>query len=202
MACVAKGQVGISVVCKLGPKPYLVNTHKEQQKELLRGSVVVGFGKGKFKLNEQPEPIVQDGVPRFLLEGSSDMILHNNELTTVKDVMDAKRKTDPLAKVAYHKLVETNGEDHELGAFSLTQEHDVYFHPVGHALDADGDAQDSRKPNQNFAACLIPHKLWETYTTAVEWAAKWAVNGLTPMRPVVVMTRDVELAPGRALELF
>lgn len=192
------------MVCKLGPKPYLVNTSTDSDKDIPAGSIIAGFGRGKFKLEQQNQELCDDSCVKFIIDSPQTLVHFNNEVMAVKMVVDQRRKTDPLAKISYHTMEESAGEEQELGAFTIHQDHLVIFQPGAQQLDAnDGEhVQDHRKPTQGFAASLIPQQRWSTHATDVIWSVKWAVNGLTPVRPLVLMTVDVTLPPGKALELF
>ena len=50
-------------------------------------------------------------------------------------------------------------------------------------------------------AASVPTKAWETDYSAVIWQVKWCLHGLTPVRPLVMLTTKVELAPQQALPL-
>ena len=111
-------------------QPYLVNMDKQHDKDMPAGGILVGFGRGKLKLSSGAPVIGDVRVCGFVVVGGTDMVVHNSEFTRLKAVVDTKRKSDPLAKVAYHKREEAPGEENELGAFNLHVEYTVYFLPT------------------------------------------------------------------------
>lgn len=197
VSLVGRGQDGLSLEVRAGNRAYIVNGTAEL-KELTPGMVLAGFGKGKFKLNGQGENLNDEACVSFTLETSSASIYHNNELTTVKEVVMQKRATEPLCKVAYHEMTEVSGEVSEVGAFSLKPIHQVYFLPA--AASADESAQPGL--TQAMVANAIPNKFWVGHTTDIVWATKWAINGLTPVRPMVLVTKLASIPAGKVLELF
>ena len=50
--------------------------------------------------------------------------------------------------------------------------------------------QASAGVTQNMGALAMPCGYWNTKATQVLWQTKWTVNGLTPIRPVVVWNVD------------
>ena len=90
----------------------------------------------------------------------------------------------------------TGSEDNNPGKFELTTQHNVYFVPTL----VDGEAP---VKTQMAIGSLVPRSVWESNPAVmiVAWAVKWAANGLSPMRPLVVAMADIVLPPGRALAL-
>ena len=112
------------------------------------------------------------------------------------DVVNEKRKEDPNAKVAYHEL-ETDPTGLEAGSFKVNLKHRVYFVPLAAAEEGNDDGS---KMSQMSFGCTVPKSVWcESQVAQVIWATKWSLNGLTPVRPLVVSTEDISLAPGKAI---
>lgn len=52
---------------------------------------------------------------------------------------------------------------------------------------------------QNMAGLTMPLAFWDTKFTKFMWQLKWTVNGLTPIRPVVVWNIDFSLDAQKCL---
>ena len=52
---------------------------------------------------------------------------------------------------------------------------------------------------QNMGALTMPCSFWQTEMTKVLWQVRWTVNGLTPIRPVVVWAVDHALDSKKCL---
>lgn len=57
------------------------------------------------------------------------------------------------------------------------------------------------KWSQSQAAKKISPKKWETEVSAVGWQLKWSINGLQPVRPIVIAKQDLTVEAGKALVL-
>ena len=66
----------------------------------------------------------------------------------------------------------------------IFQDQVVVFKPDDLAGQATGGA------TQNMGALAMPCGYWNTKSTQVLWQTKWTVNGLSPIRPVVVWNVD------------
>ena len=89
------------------------------------------------------------------------------------------------------------GGDQELGAFKLNRFHDVCFLPMEPTADPTGESI-----AQNTVGSLVPRSSWSTPFTSIVWSTKWAINGLTPVRPLVMLTTQLVLPPNKTLQLF
>ena len=181
-----KGQQGLTMKLHTGNTIWLVNDSKGEIC-LPEGALLAGFGKGRFKLDVEDNII--DKAYLFDIGSQDTLVWHGNKLQTVLEVVLERRKTDPNCGVAYHELTEASSGS--VGSFSLTRKHNVYF------LPEPGSAE---KPSQMSVATMIPKEKWTgaDYCDIV-WATKWAVNGLTPVRPIVLMTAAANIGTGRTL---
>ena len=55
--------------------------------------------------------------------------------------------------------------------------------------------------DMRHAAGSLPTAAWESDFSSVVWQVKWVTQGLTPVRPSVVLTSDVVLKPQQGLPL-
>ena len=54
---------------------------------------------------------------------------------------------------------------------------------------------------QTRVAATVPVSAWDGHYSGLVWSVKWAQNGLSPVRPQVVMLTDVTNKPGHSLLL-
>ena len=131
------------------------------------------------------------GLPLSLTDHHT-AVWHNNKMQTVRDVVLERRKTEPNCKVAYHEMHEA--DDSAPGSFTLEQKYQVYFIP-----DPTTPVE-KEQPVQMSAGMLVPKEAWASSSSCdIVWGTKWAINGLTPVRPLVVMKVDAKILPGRVL---
>ena len=76
---------------------------------------------------------------------------------------------------------------------AMQQEHQVVFRPKKN--------QTSGRINQTNAALMADFGKWNTRVTRVMWVTSHSINGLGPIRPVVVVGVPFELPAKMCLEL-
>ena len=186
-----KGQEGLVLKVKVNKQVNIWN-ETDTARTLVPGSLVAGFGKGTFKQNTDGK-LNLDMAWRYNLESDLDFVFHNNKLMRVRDVVNERKATEPECKIAYHTTEPS--EDGDVRHFNVRRNHDVFF-----VFDAKGNV-DSKSNVQMNVAQLMPMEVWSTHCCDIIWATKWGVLGLTPVRPLVLMTKSVALDSGRALLL-
>ena len=50
-------------------------------------------------------------------------------------------------------------------------------------------------------AGLVDVDVWKTSFTAVVWMTRWTAKGLTPVRPLIAVSRDVLLETGCCVQV-
>ena len=100
--------------------------------------------------------------------------------------------------------------------FDLTLDHYVAFVPArkvkiekqnseADGEDSDGDEGGNEasvaKPLQANIASLVPVQKWTTDLTEIVWSVKWNLNGLIPVRPLVVLSSAGSLKPGESIAI-
>ena len=77
------------------------------------------------------------------------------------------------------------------------------LHKVPTAVTVKDDESEGVLPPalQTQVGALVPVQAWATRATAVVWVVKWGATGLVPVRPMVVMTSEAVILPGRALNM-
>ena len=185
-----KGQTGVQLRVFVGNKVYLLNTSSAEVM-LPQGSVIAGFGKGKFKIDATE---AADKIHLFQLEGSQEEVYHNNKTQRLLDTVNDRRKQEPNCKIAYHDMVVDENSDP--GAFVLNIKHKIFFVP---GVASEGD-EEGGKLSQMSLAASVPQSVWSNCEIcSIKWATKWAINGLTPIRPLVILDGDLQLGAGRAI---
>ena len=196
---VTKGKNQCNLIIKSGNQVFLTN-ESDKDMPLPAGYIVAGFGRGKYRHNNNGE-VNMDTAFSFQLQSSEERIMHQGNLVTVREVVQAERKKNPTCKVAYHDITE-QADAAVVGGFTLQTSHQVCFVPNGSTVPPEGeDKDDPGKEGAliNRVAALIPKQHWVTHCTEVLWFTKWGSAGLTPVRPVVVTKADLVLPAGKAL---
>ena len=57
------------------------------------------------------------------------------------------------------------------------------------------------KMDHKHAAASVPTATWDSDYSSRVWQVKWVTQGLTPVRPHVILTTATTLQPGKALAL-
>ena len=86
-----------------------------------------------------------------------------------------------------------------LGAFNLDVTKEIAFRPL---TDVDGPAAAKGHLQTRLASTAgFPVNAWDGNYSKLIWTLKWSANGLTPVRPQIVLTKNVTIAPGKSLLL-
>lgn len=130
-------------------------------------------------------------------------VLFNGHLKTLHEVVQNQIQKVPKAKIAYHRM-EDSPDPKRVGNFKLTRSHQVWFIPQTSGANVEEPQEDEAQPSsaQGNAAKLVPNHVWKSHATKIIYSVKWGVSGLMPIRPQVVLIRDVDLSPARCCELF
>ena len=179
-----------------GHKIRLVNTGENESMELSVGTILAGFGRGKWIVKEDGYDEEKDIL--YSLSGYEEKVLHGTDLLELLDVVNQKRTTNPDCRVAYHDMtpIPPSGSL-PLGAFKLDVTKELAFRPL-----TDVERPEAAKGHlQTRLASTIPVNAWDGNYSKLIWTLKWSANGLTPVRPQIVLTKNVTIAPGKSLLL-
>ena len=179
-----------------GHKIRLVNTGENESMELSVGTILAGFGRGKWLQKEDGYKEETDIL--YSLSGYQEKVLHGADLLELLDVVNQKRTTNPDCRVAYHDMtpIPPSGSL-PLGAFKLDVTKEIAFRPL-----TDVERPEAAKGHlQTRLASTIPVNAWDGNYSKLIWTLKWSANGLTPVRPQIVLTKNVTIAPGKSLLL-
>lgn len=154
----------ILIHIKTGNRPFLVNTSDAAQ-TLCAGTVVAAFGRGKFKRHQPNEPEDSKKEIKYELSGADAEVLYNGNLTTVAELVEARRKSgpSPVIKVNYFELVDRPQEG-KPGHFELKKTHDVRFVPqqkVEVEVKQGENGSDNVASQVNLAS-LLPPEAWNS----------------------------------------
>ena len=174
-------QTAVKIKAFVGNKVYVVNTG-DADASIPFGAVLCGYGKGRFDRNTTRGEFNPDRHSRFEIKTCDDLVVFGGTTFTVKEVMRAKRITDPEAEIAYHSVFEVAST--YKNAFSVKLKHEAFFIPGSTSDDEGGQSQPI---NQNTLAGKLPTKTFEnSHCVLATWSVKWSPQGLGPVRPLVV----------------
>ena len=155
-----------------------------------------GFGKIRFRDTADAGQEAYDALldlPFNPKDSDTEILLENNTLTTIGVEVNnvANQKTRADAKVCYHDIERTPENDME---FSLINKFNVV------ARIKPKEEQGTCTSN-NFAF-FAPLKVWLATGGwfKVVWQVKWTTNGLMPVRPVVIVTMQVDVPAKQAVQ--
>ena len=186
----------VKIKAFVGNKVYVVNTG-DADVSIPAGALLCGYGRGKFDRNTGGR-FNPDCHSMFKIQTCDDLVVHKEKMTTVKDMMQAQRATDPQAKIAYHSVFEVASTDRD--AFGVKQEHEVFFVP---AFFGDDDGAQSQQINQATLAGKLPANILDnSHCVVATWVVKWSLQGLGPVRPLVIFKKACDLPASKALSLM
>ncbi|CAJ1427550.1 unnamed protein product [Effrenium voratum] len=149
------------------------------------GMVVAGWGKGKFRERTVDNPR-QSGELEFLVR-ADDLLLVDGKVDNASSILSQnKAKKLEACKISYHACKQNPDTTWE-----IKQEGGVIFTPL---------EEDAKSLTQSQVAKLTSGtEVWTSALTSTVWHCKWSLNGLQPIRPVVMLLEDVELENGKIL---
>ena len=199
------GSKSIHVIIVVGQKICFKNTGNSPQL-LKKGSIVAGFQAGKFwvkKPSGEQQPSQKDVL--FQLTDCDEGILLGSAYQTVGSVIATKRQASPAdAHIAYHELQESPTAENPTH-FKLCMKHECYFRVEDLKIKGEADPNKEQNIPANHIAGAIPADSWNTWATKVGWLTRWpptASKGLQPVRPVILMSRDLLIPESSTVKLF
>ena len=172
-------------------KMHLANTSVEEPLVVSRGTLLAGFGRGKW--SSDSGDIDESKQLPYKLANHDDAVLNGTQFVTLLEIVNERRKTHPDCRVAYHDIVPQG--DGPPGAFSLAKTVNLVFSPQPPSADAPAGHLQTR------VAATVPVSAWNGHYSGVAWSVKWSANGLSPIRPQIAMLKDVTIRPGHSLVL-
>ena len=98
------GQSGLESSIFVGERQFVKNPSNGEI-VLMPGALLMGFGKGTWGQNID-NSIDVEKCPKFVLESDESLVLHNNQLQSVREVVKQQRVVGPNCKVAYHEIAD------------------------------------------------------------------------------------------------
>ena len=154
----------VMIHVKSGNRPYLVNKSEAGQ-NLAAGAVLAAFGRGRFKRHQANPPAGEVEDPRkevkYSITGPDDLVLYNGNLTSVYDLVEARRNagTTPTVKINYYAMMDKPVEG-KPGNFELKQLQDLRFVPAPATVENSGNTETT--VNQMNLAALLPVEAWNS----------------------------------------
>ena len=142
-------------------------------------------------------------MPR-LTPASLTKVLFHGQLQPLHKVLESQRRSMPTLKVAYHEMKE-EPQPGKPGNFSIKRINSIWYTPQsGNNIETEGGQEESGPSSgQQTAAKLVPNATWNGHSTRIVFSVKASpTNGLTPIRPQVVLVKEIELNPNTCAELF
>lgn len=140
----------------------------------------------------------------FGLTAWNHQVLYNGQLQSIYKVVESVRQKVPTVKIAYHQMTESPQEG-KPGNFNLKRSHSIWYSPQSGNSIEEGNEEEQSQPStgQQSAAKLVPNMIWAGHSTQIVFSVKYSPsNGITPIRPQIVLTCEIELKPGECAELF
>ena len=133
----------------------------------------------------------------FAIESETDVIHYAGRLQQVKTVLEQQRTDDPTkVKIAYH-VIEDAPTVGDPGALKISQKYEHHWKyekcPVKDEI--------TEVQHAHVASLILPEQ-WQTSMTSISWVMRWTAKGLTPVRPMVVTTRDIKIDAKTVVELM
>lgn len=123
------------------------------------------FGRGRFKRHQANPPAGEVEDPRkevkYSITGPDDLVLYNGNLTSVYDLVEARRNagTTPTVKINYYAMMDKPVEG-KPGNFELKQLQDLRFVPGPATVENSGNTETT--VNQMNLAALLPVEAWNS----------------------------------------
>ena len=163
------------------------------------GFVVCQWTGGTWRKASEDKPILPEEID-FRIGSSEVLIFLGSRLMTVTEAMDEQRKRHPGAhlRVTYHTSTDDPQENNP-GHATFEQKVTMAWKPEKTEIKDEGNGPivlDRKK-----AAIAVPPRVWATGRTCIAWHMRWAMQGLAPVKPVVILASNIEIPSGKAAKL-
>ena len=174
---------------------YVANT-SDKDVSIPIGTFLCGSGKGTFALNTQGS-FNPDCHHMYTINNCNDFVC-TTKMGRVVDLVADQRSNNPETKFADHTMKDFASKEKD--AFSITQDHEIYF-ILAFASD-DSSGQKQHLSQMNLAGMLPATTFESSHSVVATWAVKWAPQGLSLVRPMVLFKQSCDLPAGKALPLM
>lgn len=195
------------LVIAVGKRIFICNRNTTDPLQCSTATHIAGYYRGKWIMLKE-KGSADDG-PRpsdvvFHVKDADSLVFLDGKLQTLAEVVAAKRAVSPLeVKILYHGLKEKPRSDNAKW-FETELKFQTLFRPESAPVkeeQKDKNSVEANLPYTSLAGCLDPGH-WETKLCKVVWCVKWTDRGLSPVRPLVMLTRNFQVPPGHAVELL
>lgn len=184
------------------------------------GTVLCGFGKGRFASGDPQD----DHQILFKVESPDDKAIMDGVCKPVSEYLTSKRQASPdKPPLCYHTATwepQSNSWTFQLVTW-IELEH-FYFQTICHFFCNHGSpnlspchsllqAEDEKvtfvpnmeeaKDMQGSCGKACSTAIWASSVTAIAWHYRTTIQGIQPIRPIVMTTRSFELEPETILLL-
>ena len=116
---------------------------------------------------------------------------------SIGELVEDLRRTKGVARIRYHKVIEAPLAE-DPAYFRLECVTNVFWNMDNLKWDEDAETKD-RVVLQSGLAAAFPIGTWKSSVVDVSWMVRWTAAGLTPIKPVVLFTRDLTVQAGLAV---
>ena len=212
---VLNAKAGLSVVLALNQRVFVKNT-SDQPQGLPSGTVLAGWFKGKFwhyqrsgtgepkrkkRKEDQPDEVTDADV-LFCLEDADSLVSFKGKPVCLGNLVQQRRDASRSDALQYHTKQDKPSPG-KPGWFKCTLDSMIYFRAEDIPVKSE-DGGTPKIPIHHLAGCMKASE-WETTASKVIWAVKWSdveSKGLTPVRPMVVTSREIKIPSQSAVELL
>ena len=185
---------GLRIRLMPGPKVFLINSTTGDL-EAKAGMICAGFMKGKW--TNDPSQEVLDRSIRAEFADSRTLVLMDRKPNSIGELVEDLRRTKGVARIRYHKVIEAPLAE-DPAYFRLECVTNVFWNMDSLKLEEDAETKD-RVVLQSGLAAAFPIGTWKSSVVDVSWMVRWTAAGLTPIKPVVLFTRDLTVQAGLAV---
>ena len=197
------------LVIAVGKRIFICNRNTTDPLQCSTGTHIAGYYKGKWHMRKEKGQGSADDGPRpsdvvFHVKDADSLVFLDGKLQTLEAVVAAKRAVSPLeVKILYHDLKEKPRSDNAKW-FETVLKFSTLFRPESAPVKEEQKEKNGVEvnlPYTSLAGCLDPGH-WDTKLSKVVWCVKWTDRGLSPVRPIVMLTKNFQVPPGQAIELL
>ena len=158
-------------------------------------TTIAEYYKGSW-MGRKLSDVVDKQIINYKIDNDQEMIHCGGHYASVRSILDNQRDVDPFkVKLAYHVIEEAPPMDP--GKLTITLKHDHRWRKFERSLvKAEPLVGEDGLLQQKHMAGLVGVDVWKTSFTAVVWMTRWTAKGITPVRPLIAVSRDVLLEAG------
>ena len=162
-----------------------------------------GESAAKKKKDQEDSQEVTAADVLYVLENADSLVSFKGTPVSVGSLVEQRRQASQSDAIQYHTKQDRPSPG-KPGWFELSLDSMIYFRAEDiptKAAEEEGGVP--KVPMHHLAGCMGADD-WQTSASQVVWAVKWSEvdsKGLTPVRPMVITTRELKIPAKSALEL-